>query len=202
MGTKGKSPNSRFLIVGGRTNLQEADRRKYPRFPCAAPARLRWSNTQIIDGDCLEVCNNGLRVASREAIPVSTTVSLTCDGLGLTGNVVVRYCQRDGSHFTLGLEFCPGLHWNAPDRRSSQESLSSGMTQLTAAIFDDLLSGTSAQELQPSVERLSEEERGTLLCTVACIQSTVAATCRERAAEIERMLAMNGQTLPPMLLPV
>jgi len=76
------------------------------------------------------------------------------------------------------------------------------MTARTAAIFQELLGGGSARDLQPSVDALTDEEREILFCTAACIQSAVAETCRARADEIAGLLVSNSQRIPANLMPV
>lgn len=182
----------------------DTERRQYPRFPCDAPIRV--SVTDIFDngitGECLEVCRNGLRIRTLQRIPAPAEVSLRALTLGLEGHAIVRYCHDDHGRYIVGLEFVAGLHWQAPDPMHSENELSRGMTPRTAAIFQDLLGGIPARDLQPAVDNLSDRERDILFCTAACIQSAVAETCRQRAAEIEGMLHANSQRLPANLTPV
>ena len=182
----------------------ENERRRYPRFPCSASIRISLSKAfePGVSGECLEVCRNGLRLETAEAIPVSTEVSLRALSLGLTGRGIVRYCHLHDGKFQVGLEFTGGLYWRPPDQIVAESTFSQGMTPRTAAIFQELLGGVSARELQPSVEALTEDERETLFCTAACIQGAVAATCRARADEIEGLLNQNKQRLPVQLLPL
>lgn len=180
------------------------ERRQYPRFPCSASIRLSLTRAfePGVTGECLEVCRNGLRVETPEAIPVSTEVSLRALSLGLTGRGIIRYCHPNDGKFLVGLEFTGGLYWRPPEQVAAETTFSQGMTPRTAAIFEELLGGVSARELQPSVDALSEDERATLFCTAACIQSAVALTCRARADEIEGLLNLNNQRLPVQLLPL
>ena len=182
----------------------EHERRQYPRFPCSASIRISLSRTLEpgVTGACLEVCRNGLRIETPEAIPVSTEVSLRALSLGLSGKGIVRYCHSHEGKFLVGLEFTGGLYWRPPDQVAAETTFSQGMTPRTAAIFQELLGGVSARELQPSVEALTEDERATLFCTAACIQGAVAETCRARADEIEGLLNQNNQRLPVHLLPL
>ena len=152
-------------------------------------------------GACLEVCRNGLRIEISESIPEQTNVSLEALSLGLAGPGVVRYSLRQDEKFIIGVEFTGGLQWQAPERNASSTALSAGMTPRTAAIFQELLAGSSAQELQPSIDELTDQERDILLCTAACIQSAVADTCQARAQEIAALLAHNSQRIPESLTP-
>jgi len=182
----------------------ENERRQYPRFPCAAPIRISLTSTfePSVLGECREVCHNGLRIETTQPILVSTQVALRSLSLGLTGRGIVRYCHSRDDKFLIGLEFSGGLHWHPPDQAAAENTFSQSMTPRTAAIFQELLGGASARELQPSVDTLSEDERDILFCTAACIQAAVAATCQARADEIEGLLAQNNQRLPVHLLPI
>ena len=181
----------------------DQERRQYPRFPCASPIRLSSTNLSehSITGACLEVCRNGLRIEISEVLQEQTKVSLEALSLGLAGRGVVRYCLRQNEKYIVGVEFTGGLEWQPPEQNASPTALSAGMTARTAAIFQELLGGSSAQELQPAIDELTDQERDILLCTAACIQSAVADTCQARAQEIAALLAHNSQRLPESLTP-
>ena len=186
------------------TTPLDGDRRQYPRFPCASPIRVSLTNLfeHSIAGECLEVCCNGLRIRTLQAIPAPAEVSLKAIGLGLAGKGIVRYCNGQAGKYVVGVEFAAGLHWQPPQQPVTESPLSAGMTARTAAIFQELLGGSSACDLQPSIDTLSDEEREILFCTAACIQSAVAETCRARADEIAGLLTNNSQRLPVNLMPV
>lgn len=180
------------------------ERRQYPRFPCTAPIRVSLTSLfeDSIPGECLEVCRNGLRIQTLQAIPAQTEVALKALSLGLAGRGIVRYCNDQAGKFVVGVEFAAGLHWQPPEQPVTESPLSAGMTARTAAIFQELLGGSSARDLQPSIDALTDEEREILFCTASCIQSAVAETCRARAEEIAGLLTSNSQRLPANLMPV
>jgi hypothetical protein len=143
-----------------------------------------------------------LRIQTVQAIPAPIEVSLRALSLGLTGKGIVRYCRGEEGKYIVGLEFTGGLLWNPPDQTTVESTLSAAMTPRTAVIFEDLLGGASAGELQPSVDQLSDGERDILFWTAACIQSAVAETCQDRAAEIAGLLTANSRQLPATLVSV
>lgn len=180
----------------------DRDRRQYPRFTCAYPIRISLTNLteHTITGECLEVCSNGLRIQTLQAIPAPIEVSLRAMSLGLAGKGIVRYCRGEKGKYVVGLEFVDGLTWTPPEQTAVESTLSAAMTPRTAAIFEDLLGGASARAIQPSVEQLSDKERDVLFWTAACIQSAVAETCRDRATEIAELLTANSRRLPATLV--
>ena len=74
-------------------------------------------------------------------------------------------------------------------------------TTLTPATPADfvaaLLGGSSARYLRESIRRLSSQDYLELSCTLCCMRNEVAANCQERANEIDRLLAANGNGSPP-----
>jgi hypothetical protein len=182
----------------------DRERRQYPRFSCADPIRISLTNLSehTITGECLEVCCNGLRIQTEQVIPAPIEVSLRALSLGLSGKGIVHYCHGEERKYIVGLEFTGGLIWKPPEPAAVESTLSAAMTPRAAAIFEDLLGGASARELQSAVEQLSDEERDILFCTAACIQSAVAETCRDRAAEITGLLNANSQRLPATLVSI
>jgi len=182
----------------------DRDRRQYPRFTCAYPVRISLTNfsEHTISGECLEICCNGLRIQTQQAIPAEIEVSLRAMSLGLAGKGLVKYCRGEMGKFVVGLEFLNGLTWSPPEPTTVESTLSAAMTPRTAAIFEDLLGGASAHTIQPLVDQLTDKERDVLFWTAACIQSAVAETCRDRATEIAELLTANSRRLPATMVGV
>jgi hypothetical protein len=185
-------------------HLTSRERRRYPRYPCSAAIQVSWIGAESgnVVGECVEVCRNGMRIVVMEQIPVKAPVGLRAEGLGISGNGTVRYCRRQRSNYVTGVEFIGGMQWSAPSQPAHGATLTSGMTSRTSSIFESLLAGMAAHELQPSISQLSFEEREALLCTVSCIRTAVAENCQERAELIDLVLKNNGRPLPPRLLPM
>jgi hypothetical protein len=143
-----------------------------------------------------------LRIQTEQAIPAPAEIFLTAPSLGLEGKAIVRHCVAQEGKYLIGIEFAAGLEWHLPQQPGAESALLAGMTARTAAIFEELLGGSSARDLQPFIDALSDEERDILFCTAACIQSAVAETCRERAEQIAGLLTTNSRRLPANLVPV
>jgi hypothetical protein len=65
------------------------------------------------------------------------------------------------------------------------------MRDTVREVFDGLISGVSADELQPDIAALPLTERGALLCTVCAIRDEVAGACKQTARQIEQALNRN-----------
>src|ERR1035438_7175816 len=59
-------------------------------------------------------------------------------------------------------------------------------------IITALLGGSSARFLRKSIRGLSCNDYRKLCCMLCCMRDEVAANCRERATEIDRVLAAEG----------
>lgn len=59
------------------------------------------------------------------------------------------------------------------------------------AVFEAILAGASAQEVQPIVGRLAREEFYTLMCTLCLVHQEVAGVCTDRADEMEALLGAH-----------
>ena len=58
-------------------------------------------------------------------------------------------------------------------------------------LFQVLLSGGTRQEIQPDLERLSADDRQTVLCSACYVIDEVAVNCRELAGTISDTLSGN-----------
>lgn len=58
-------------------------------------------------------------------------------------------------------------------------------------LFDAMMAGTSAAELQPFVDQLSSTEHLVLLCIVCFMVDELESNCAQRAAELKQVLANN-----------
>lgn len=64
-------------------------------------------------------------------------------------------------------------------------------------LFEALMAGDSAEQLHPHVENLPFEERDLLLAALYSVREEVAATCRERAEEIDRLIDLSVRVSAP-----
>ena len=58
-------------------------------------------------------------------------------------------------------------------------------------LFESLLAGTSANDIQSELARLTVEARQAVLCTACYLLDELAANCPERADEIGAVIAAN-----------
>ena len=58
-------------------------------------------------------------------------------------------------------------------------------------LFETLLAGTSQNEIQPELDRLTVEDRQAVLCTACFLLDEIAANCPERADNIGAFIAAN-----------
>jgi len=89
--------------------------RRHPREPLAGRVRISWAppggQTQYVVCMGLDISESGLRISSKEALPVGQYVHLQIDELGLRGPASVRSCSRTSIRHEIGLEFSNGLKW-------------------------------------------------------------------------------------------
>lgn len=71
------------------------------------------------------------------------------------------------------------------------------MSVRTEAIFDALLGGSLADELEPSLAELDSAELRDLMCFACCAEAEVRGVCADRGDEISRMLDGHGRRTPP-----
>jgi hypothetical protein len=66
--------------------------------------------------------------------------------------------------------------------------------RLTASrkLFEEVLGGSSAEELRPQLEMLPAAEREILLQALHEVRQEVAAVCEARAVEIDRLLNLQS----------
>ena len=63
--------------------------------------------------------------------------------------------------------------------------------QTAGEIFELLMAGVPAADVQPGFSRLPADEQSALLCTVCAVHEEVALNCLERALEIGALLNRN-----------
>lgn len=64
-------------------------------------------------------------------------------------------------------------------------------------IYNNLLSGADAEEVQADIESLAPDQREILLCMLSGIADELRAICAGRADEVDRVLMVNGFKPPP-----
>jgi hypothetical protein len=58
-------------------------------------------------------------------------------------------------------------------------------------IFRALLAGSSVEELQADVLKLSAVEHNTLVCTLCSLEKEIATNCQQRGEEVQRFIQDN-----------
>ncbi len=93
--------------------------RRHPREPIVARVRVSWAPsggiTQYVMCNAVDISESGLRINSKEALPVGQYVHFQIDGMGLRGPASVRSCSRNTAKHEIGLEFSNGVKWKKPD---------------------------------------------------------------------------------------
>jgi len=59
----------------------------------------------VIRGKCLDISEQGVRIACDQPLDVRANVYLRAPAFGLMGNATVRYCRRSGTKHIVGLMF-------------------------------------------------------------------------------------------------
>lgn len=81
--------------------------------------RISWAPpggvTQCLVCNAIDISESGLRISSKEALPVGQYVHFQFDTAGLRGSASVRACCRNSIRNEIGLEFSSGVHWRKPD---------------------------------------------------------------------------------------
>ncbi|SRR6266567_5984088 len=82
--------------------------RRNQRIPFDSIVRLTWTDgcgSFMARGTCEDICENGICIKIKNAIPVGTYVALSIERLGLRRSASVRHTARNRvTTFTLGLE--------------------------------------------------------------------------------------------------
>ena len=82
--------------------------RRQVRVEFSDPIRLCWEETsqgpRFGIGRCMNLSRNGLGIELNSPIPMRTAVSFRCERSGLSATATVRYCERRGARYLIGLE--------------------------------------------------------------------------------------------------
>jgi|SRR5579863_6614398 len=84
------------------------DGRRHYRVPYVGPIRLKWDdargNARFVQGKCIDVSENGLRVEVPTRIEPGTRIFLNAERIKLSGAAAVKHVERSGARYILGLE--------------------------------------------------------------------------------------------------
>jgi hypothetical protein len=88
--------------------MRRTDTRRQERVEFSDSIRLCWeensNGTSFGSGHCINLSRNGLGIELNAPIPLRSIVSFRCERSGLSATAIVRYCQRRGSRYSVGLE--------------------------------------------------------------------------------------------------
>ena len=96
------------------------DLRRHPRYAIGSGAlQVSWLDTsgrmRTTKTRTLNVSEDGIALELPAAVmPEMTMIRFESDRFKVKGKGVVRYCQRIGKKFVVGVSFSGDLHWRAP----------------------------------------------------------------------------------------
>jgi len=85
--------------------VEEADRRKEPRYPSDGSARVLvsfLSEPQTFNARVLDVSKSGMRLKLSAPLAPGTLVQVELKSLVATG--AVRHCRKDGEEYSMGIQ--------------------------------------------------------------------------------------------------
>ncbi len=68
-----------------------------------------------------DISESGLRFECIEALPLRSDVTLRSDKLGLQTRASVRFSERKGLKYAIGVEFTGGYRWSPPNEDVRRE---------------------------------------------------------------------------------
>lgn len=92
------------------------------RFRCNSVLVVSWQErdiTRTIRGRCVDLSETGAKIEISERLPATTLVYLRSDKDGILGHAAVRYCERSGMKFIVGLQFGRSLAASDKGRQSA-----------------------------------------------------------------------------------
>lgn len=92
--------------------------RRHERKPFPASIRVSWQdrlgNDKSVMTRSFDISKTGVRFELHEALPLRSGVMVRGDKLGLQTRASVRFCERKGPKYSVGVEFAGGYHWHPP----------------------------------------------------------------------------------------
>ena len=85
------------------------NKRGDPRLPLSGPIQVSWKYSRALEqhsqGRCLDVSEGGLKMELPDPIDISEGIRFRVDHVHLAGTASVRYCNRVGTSYVIGVEF-------------------------------------------------------------------------------------------------
>jgi PilZ domain len=103
--------------------MNSGNLRRHPRESIAGRVRIAWAPaggiTQYLVCSAVDISEAGLRISSKEALPVGQYIHFQFDTAGLRGSASVRSCTRNSRHNEIGLEFSSSVQWRKKERTAA-----------------------------------------------------------------------------------
>jgi hypothetical protein len=94
-------------------NLRRHERKRFP-----ASIRVSWQDHLGDDKSVMtrsfDISETGVRFELHEALLPRSGVIVRGDKLGLQTRATVRFCERKGTKYAVGVEFAGGYRWHPP----------------------------------------------------------------------------------------
>jgi hypothetical protein len=104
---------------------QRRESRRAGRQNCNAPAQLSWNegNEAIwVQARTLDVSSTGARFEVAREVPRQAQIQFRAPGIALNGAGSVRFVERRGLRWTVGVQFAGGMKW----KKASAETQNGG----------------------------------------------------------------------------
>ena len=63
----------------------------------------------------LNISESGMAIELPEGAAPMSLVRFESSKYKISGSAAVRHCRREGARYVVGMEFCDGLRWQAPE---------------------------------------------------------------------------------------
>lgn len=111
--------------------MAERNHRRHTRKPFPASIRVgwqdRWGNDKSALTRSFDISESGLRFELVESLPLRADVMVRGDSLGLQTRATVRFCERMGTKYAVGVEFTAGYRWRPPNETVRQALMDAEM---------------------------------------------------------------------------
>ncbi len=106
-----------FILVGALLTIgsiafsmrRGSKKRADPRLPLSGPIQVSWKYNPVLEqhsqGRCLDVSAGGLKMELPDPIDVSERIRFRVNHVHLAGTASVRYCNRVGRSYVIGVKF-------------------------------------------------------------------------------------------------
>lgn len=172
------------------------ERRREPRFAVSEPVEVMVLDADTaFSGRTLDASESGLSLAIPSPLRVGTHLKLELPGAVMIG-YVCNCRTMSGGPFECAVGIIIKyvfFGWKEFYARVRSADNRVALLPKENAVFNELIAGSSPQELQPGLTSLSSEARQAVLCTACFLIEEIAVNCEERAANIAEVITANCQ---------